>query len=261
MATLLAHRALLRLEGPDTLSFLDRIITCSVTDWEENTIRYGALLSPQGKIIADFLALRTDTGAWLDLHREALPLLEKRLGMLRLRSAVEIKPLTKYQVGLSEDGLSDPRSTDLPARIYAENINTEEGSQSIFIAAGVPEWGYDYRESEVFPADVNMDRMNGVDFKKGCFVGQEVVSRMHRRGKTRKRTLKLEGDRFDPGQDVTLDGRSIGTVTSTDGNHALALIRLDRLGAADNVLVGSNPANIVKPDWVQGEIEALLSDD
>jgi folate-binding protein YgfZ len=96
------------------------------------------------------------------------------------------------------------------------------------IAAGVPEWGTDYRAAEVFPTDINMDVMGGIDYKKGCFVGQEVASRMKRRGKIRKRTLTVRGAALEAGTEI-FSAAPVGTVTSVQGEAGLALVRTDRL--------------------------------
>ena len=104
-----------------------------------------------------------------------------------------------------------------------------------------------------------MDILGGVALDKGCFVGQEVVSRMHRRGKTRKRTLIVRGEGLKPGSDVRA-AAPVGTITSTTGDLALAVVRIDRMAAADTLTVNDNPVSIEKPDWLQGEIDALLGD-
>ena len=128
------------------------------------------------------------------------------------------------------------------------------------IAAGVPEWGSDYRAAEVFPTDINMDAMGGIDYKKGCFVGQEVASRMKRRGKIRKRTLIVHGTGLTAGSDI-LAGAPVGTVTSAAGEAGLALVRTDRLqkALADGTELTCNdaPVRFELQDWAEAELAAL----
>ena len=178
------HRAIVTLDGLDTLALLERTVTHTVKDWSAGEARYGALLTPQGKIIADYIAVRTATGVYLDVHEDAADDLMKRLKMFRLRADVQIERDLESYIARGATGIADPRSEGLGHRLRVTGVATEiEDLQPIMIASGIPEWGRDYRAAEVFPTDVNMDVMHGIDYKKGCFVGQEVASRMKRRGK------------------------------------------------------------------------------
>jgi len=264
----LPQRTLIRLSGPDTLALLERTVTNRVQDWAAGEARYGALLTPQGKIISDYTALKTDDGVLLDVHEDAAENLMKRLKMFRLRAAVEIGVDETLAPVIREDAPADPRSPALPGRVYmpvAEAGERLAGAdwRARAIAAGVPEWGADYRAAEVFPTDINMDVMGGVDYRKGCFVGQEVASRMKRRGKIRKRTLPVEGEALEAGADI-LASAPIGTVTSVAGGIGLALVRTDRLakalaeGAA--LTCSGAPVTFDLPEWAQAEIKALASE-
>ena len=131
------------------------------------------------------------------------------------------------------------------------------------IAHGIAEEGSDFGTADVFPADINMDVLGGVALNKGCFVGQEVVSRMHRRGKIRKRTVTLnlpDGLAAEPGDDL-LAPLPIGTLTSVEGSRALALVRIDRLAKAEadgaTLMVKDTPVSIEKPDWLLTELASL----
>ena len=227
---LIPNRSLLSLTGPDTIALLERTVTNSVANWDVGAVRYGGLLTPQGKIIADYLATRTEDGVLLDVHEDALEDLARRLKMFRLRSDVKIEVREDLQVQQSDAGPPDPRSDALPRRFYmpggADGVS--DNYHDLRIAAGVPEWGSDYRAADVFPTDVNMDVMNGIDYKKGCFVGQEVASRMKRRGKIRKRTVLIQGEALIAGDKVMAGDIPAGTITSTAGPLAHALIRVDR---------------------------------
>ena len=263
------HRTLIRLTGPDTQALLERTVTNRVEDWDEGETRYGALLTPQGKVIADYLARRTADGMLLDVHEDAAEDLMKRLKMFRLRAAVEIGVDDALAAVTSKEGDDDPRSAKLWWRDYvpvadAGETIPEANWRTNRIAAGVPEWGEDYRANEVFPTDINMDVMEGVDYKKGCFVGQEVASRMKRRGKIRKRTLTVQGAALEAGADI-LAAAPVGTVTSTEGDAGLALVRTDRLAKAlaegTALTCNGQPVSFDLPDWAQMELQALTAED
>ena len=265
--SILPDRSVLVLDGPDTIALLERLVTNNTKAWETGEARYGALLTPQGKIIADFIAHRTDTGAHLDVATHAVGDLSNRLKLFRLRAKVEIDCIGKLAVAIDDSAPADPRSADLPGRLIVEIGSAPDLSaadwDAIRIPAGVAEWGRDYTGAEVFPWEINMDRMNGVDLKKGCFVGQEVVSRTHRKGKIRKRTVVIEGANLQPGSDV-MATTSLGTITSATPTHALARLRIDRLAKAEaddvSLSVDEKPVRLIKPDWLAIEMAASLPD-
>lgn len=279
----LPHRTVISLRGPDTIALLERLVTNDTSDWDAGETRYGALLTPQGKVIADYLAWRTEDGVFLDVSREHAPDLAKRLKLFRLRSQVEIElhdDLIVY-AGLSACSAApdtprhamhayrDPRYADGRLRVVAEPEDAAETAQSISdyhadrMAHAVPEQGSDFGAADVFPADINMDVLGGVALNKGCFVGQEVVSRMHRRGKIRKRTLRLEIPTASPVQsgDAVKAPLSIGTVTSVASGQALAVIRVDRLVAAEQagetLTVNETPVRLEKPGWLEAELAPM----
>jgi folate-binding protein YgfZ len=260
----LPDRAILNLTGPDTLALLERTVTHKVSDWADGEARYGALLTPQGKVIADYIAHRTPDGVLIDVHREAAEDLLKRLKMFRLRSAVEMGPCDDLLSAVSMDGAPDPRSGNLPRRKIVAPRDAPDplpGWDLLAIRAGVPEWGRDYRAGEVFPTDINMDLMNGIDYRKGCFVGQEVASRMKRKALIRKRTVQVHGAALTAGAEVRAGERLIGTVTSAAGGEGLALIRTDRFAksieAGVPVTVNDAVAAIEGAPWLMAEVKAL----
>lgn len=263
---LFPDRAVLRLSGPDVFALLERTVTHTVENWAEGEIRFGALLTPQGKIIAEYLALNRAGEILLDCHESAIADLAKRLKMFRLRADVTIEIAADLRSVTGE--LTDPRSAQLPGR----NIVTESEVVGPFsnwhvarIAAGVPEQGSDYGSAEVFPTDVNMDHMGGMDYKKGCFVGQEVASRMKRKSTIRKRTIALNCIKLHAGDDVRCGGL-IGAVTSVEGDQGLALIRLDRLATntvkGETVTVNDVPATLPTEadSWQTKEIAEFYVD-
>lgn len=276
----LPQRTVVSLQGPDTMALLERLVTNATTDWASGETRYGALLTPQGKIIADYLALRTDEGVLLDVSKDHAADLAKRLKMFRLRSDVEIELLDKLRVmgSLKPDAgpfesaayiYQDPRYPDGRSRVLVEGpaADTDERALAAYhadrIANLVPEQGADFGNAEVFPAEINMDVLNGVALNKGCFVGQEVVSRMHRRGKIRKRTLSVtlpDSVSVQPGDDIKAP-LPIGTISSVSGNRALALIRVDRLVSAQQSglapTLHETPVTFEKPAWLEAELARM----
>ncbi len=278
----LPHRAGLSLTGPDTLVLLERLVTNATTDWDQGTTRYGALLTPQGKVLADFLALRIADGVLLDVSAEHVDDLAKRLKMFRLRSNVEIARLDEFGVMASIEQTPD----DMPplsgaAHIYQDPrypggrvrrfVAIEQVDQDPSLSAYhadrianlIPEQGVDFGSAEVFPADINMDVLGGVALKKGCFVGQEVVSRMHRRGQIRKRTLRFSintNNAIETGAEL-LAPAPVGSVTSHASGHGLARVRVDRLmraeAAGETVSLNETPVTITKPDWLVREQDAM----
>lgn len=261
------NRSILVLDGPDALALLERLVTNNTQNWQAGEARYGALLTPQGKVIADFIAHRTETGAELDVATNAAGDLSKRLMMFRLRAKVEIAVNGRLVAAIGDDFPADPRSPDLPGRgvVAADSAPelTPEEWDAIRIPAGIAEWGSDFQGADVFPWEINMDRMGGVDLKKGCFVGQEVVSRTHRRGKIRKRTYVLHAENITPAQEVTA-GNAVGEVTSASATHALARLRTDRLARAledgETLSAAGKPAELETPDWLSNEMAASLTD-
>ncbi len=234
----LAKRALIRLQGEDTISLLERLVTNDTTDWDAGEARYGALLTPQGKVIADFVAARTNDGVDLNVAESAAADLEKRLKMFRLRADVDIN-----------------RSGDaeLPYGPDADRMMAIRAVQ-----------GLDFGSADVFPADINMDRHGGVALNKGCFVGQEVVSRMHRRGKIRKRTLLVRGEGLEKGASV-MAGGPLGEITSTCEGLGLARVRIDRLvkaeAAGTPIHVNDKAVTLEKPDWLEAEMAAQMANE
>ncbi|MEO0607987.1 MAG: hypothetical protein AAFY82_07130 [Pseudomonadota bacterium] len=287
----LPHRAILSLTGPDTITLLERLVTHETANWAPGITRYGALLTPQGKVLADYLAIRTSDGVLMDVATSEIETLAKRLKLFRLRAAVEIEILSDVFVvaGLEDapDGIRpisgadhvylDPRYAGGRLRGLATKeswaawygYHPAEWSQTVDayhtdrIAACVPEQGSDFGPAELFPADINMDLLGGVALKKGCFVGQEVVSRMHRRGKIRKRTFRVDlaaGGMASVGDEI-LAPTPIGVISSAEGRHALAQIRVDRWQTAQRsdaaVLLNDSVITIVEPDWLAAELTPM----
>lgn len=260
----LSNRAIISVTGAEAELFLNGILTVSTLGLEDGAFRYGALLTPQGKVIADALITRRDDAILLDCDTAAAPALIKRLTLMKLRAAVSIQERADLGVAVF-DGAADPRSKDAPRRRIiprTQGHDTAPPYHAARIAAGVPEQGADFSSEEVFPADINMDLVGGVDFRKGCFVGQEVASRMKRRGTARRRTLKATvGADAKPGTPVMAGDFEIGMLTSISDGAALARLRIDRLIEAEvkgeALTAAGAPVVFDQPSWLAGELAAI----
>ncbi len=267
----LENRVVLCVDGVDAETFLNGLLTNSVINMDIGQMRYAALLMPQGKIICDLLLQRTETGFLLDVPAQADEALMKRLKMFRLKAKVEISLKDDLAVyAFTDDGLPDPRHPDMPKRQIGLKDLWENKTRKEYniarIKLNVPELGKDFGENEVFPADINMDLLNGVDFKKGCFVGQEVVSRMKRRGTARRRTLAFHFPNGAPEATTPLylGETPLGEISSSTSDYALARIRIDRLAKAQadgqiEFIAADKKAELISPDWLAEQIEAVTS--
>ena len=271
---LLKNRVAIEITGADAAQFLQGVITQDVTAQPEGEARYGALLTPQGKVICAGLWLRTDKGFLVDTPAQADAALVKRLTMLKLRADVSIQlrdDLACYvfaDADLHDLHYKDPRSPLLPLRAFKPQDRNdacrEQAWHEVRIRACIPEQGRDFGENEVFPTDINMDLLHGVDFKKGCFVGQEVVSRMKRRANIRRRTVPFHFPKGAPPSETAIEigDSTIGILTSTEGEYALGRIRLDRMTKAIDAsgeifTADGREAELIRPDWLENEISAL----
>lgn len=242
----------LALSGPEARPFLDRLLTINVSDLALGGVRRGALLTPQGKIQHALLAMGAADGVILAVPDAAnAPKLLQRLTLLKLRADVAIAEIARETL---------PDAPDLDAVLARTPAQR--------IAAGQPEQGPDYASESLFPTDVNLDLLDGVDYAKGCFIGQEVASRMKRRGSIRKRTLILtlnDADSAPQGAEVSAPGAGrIGETLSSANGEALAVLRLDRLAAAGGLgaalSVDGAGATARFPDYVPQEVRALTPD-
>jgi folate-binding protein YgfZ len=237
MPIALLNRSILKLSGDGVDAWLEGIITNSMNQ----DLTFAALLTPQGKIIADFFITKQDGALFLDTPSKFQADLFKRLKMYRLRAPIEISDVSEtYQLyalwdGEGEIGHTDPRHPSLGQRLLTQDVIDGSGDYNAHrLSLGVVESEWDFETQQVFPADANMDLMNGVDFQKGCFVGQEVVSRMKRMTTVKKRIrgLILNGA-AQAGDRIMAGTRVIGDVLHVHGQMGLALVRLDRWQAAE----------------------------
>ncbi len=290
----LSDRAVLHVSGEDALTFLDGLVTC---DMEKEMPRFGALLSPQGKILFDFIVHKASEGFYVDCAKTIAADFVKRLGFYKLRAKVDIKDVSGelgVYVEWGEAG-NDPRLEALGTRSVKRlqnatlvmrgldpriNVLSETAKEDVDtrlkgghddrehdktydyhahrIALGVPEGGRDFTFGDTFPHEVLMDQLNGVDFKKGCYVGQEVVSRMEHRGTARTRMMQaVLSEAFDlelPAP-VLAGGKNMGELKTVSGLHGLAMMRIDRVSEAMaqdlDLIVEGKIIHIKKPAFAE----------
>lgn len=264
----LNDRAVVRITGPDAATLLQNVVTLDVDAVDGAGSGYGALLTPQGKILWDFVLHKLADGYAADVRADSVEAFAKRLSLYKLRAKAEIAPAPDLTVFASwgesgaevQDHPADPRLAALGRRWVAAAGSasadaTVEDWNRYRIALGVPEGGVDFLFGEAFPFDAAMDSLNGVAFEKGCYVGQEVVSRMLHRGTARRRIVALTADAPlpEPGADIVAGDRSLGRLGSSADGHAIAVVRLDRLSAARDadqpIQVGAVEVNAALPDW------------
>lgn len=263
----LSGRALILVTGEEAEKFLQAVITTDLDDLGKGELKPGALLTPQGKILFDFLISRVERGLRFDLAAGHAADFAKRLTLYKLRSKAEISLQDESFVGVSWGNSSTSLYNDsiiydrrFPAeanvmRHYGESLEIadEAAWTGLRIAHGVAESGYDFALGDAFPHDVNFDQTGGVSFRKGCFIGQEVVSRMQHRGTARRRVLIATGEADLPatGTPLTAGGREIGTLGSVSGQHGLALARIDRvkdaMDAGTPILAGDVAVTLAIP--------------
>ncbi len=295
----LSDRTILSVSGPDAEHFLQNILTLDLDKLGRGEARPGALLSPQGKILFDFLISRDgEDGFRLECRKDIAADFLRRLTLYRLRAKVELSIEDQAVVGVSWGSDSDASQTDSTrladarfgqgavCRIYGTALpppltppRKGEGDagpgapespsplrggvrgggnaewHALRIAQGIAESGSDYALGEAFPHDVLLDQTGGVGFQKGCYVGQEVVSRMQHRGTARRRVLIASGESAlpAPGAEIVAGGKALGTLGSVAGEQGLAIVRIDRvkdaLDAGQPIMAGDVAINLAIPGW------------
>jgi folate-binding protein YgfZ len=283
-AALLPDRGVIKIAGDDARKFLNGLVTVDTDKIMATYASFAALLTPQGKIIGDFIiaeAPKADGGGFfLDCQRALAPALVQRFNFYRLRAKVIVEDLSemlgvmavwqgkaKTQYGLCYD---DPRLPDLGMRCMlaphlASKGAAELGAELVDAAAyeahriahAIPRGGLDFIYGEAFPHETDMDQLGGIDFSKGCFVGQEVVSRIEHRGTARTRAVAVHFDSFapEPGTAVVAGERQIGTLGSSAQGRGIATLRLDRLGEVlaegGMISAGGIELHVAKPAWAR----------
>jgi folate-binding protein YgfZ len=281
-AALLSERGVVKVVGDDARRFLNGLASNDITKVAPGNARFAALLTPQGKIIVDFIVAEAASedggGFFLDCPRALVPALVEKLKFYKLRAKVTIEDLSDTLgvmavwggSGESDCGLcySDPRLAVLGTRIMlppsfaveaagdlGATLVEPEAYDAHRIALGVPRGGSDFSYGDTFPHEADMDQLAGVDFDKGCYIGQEVVSRVEHRNSARNRVVPIGFEEFGPmpGLPVIMGDKYIGVIGSCIKSRGLALLRLDHvadaLANATQLKAGGIEIHVVKPAW------------
>jgi folate-binding protein YgfZ len=286
-AVLLPDRGVIKVIGNDARKFLHGLVTADTLGVAPGTARFCALLTPQGKIVADFFVTEAPQaeggGFFLDIPRALAVTLVEKLNLYKLRAKVLIEDLSEIlgvlavwdgqgttKQATTKQGLAyaDPRLPALGSRVMlpphraaaaaselgAELVSAED-YEAHRIALAVPRGGLDFAYGDAFPHEADMDQLGGVDFAKGCYIGQEVVSRIEHRGIARTRAVALRYDGATPenGVPITAGERQVGTMGSAARGRGIALIRLDRVAEAGPAALaaGGIPIRLIKPNWAR----------
>lgn len=285
---LLPDRGAVTIAGEDARTFLQGLVTNDMALIDKQPALYAGLLTPQGKILFDFFVVATPEGFCLEVARSKAGELVERLKMYKLRSKVEILDASAdYTVAAIWGGEYAPHGNGKPPLLFADprlpgmgyremttlrsdwalggetcDSATQDEYHAHRIGLGVPEGGRDYAFGDAFPHEALFDQLQGVSFKKGCFVGQEVVARMQHRGLARRRVVPVVAASAlpDPGVPITAGGVEIGKLGSTAGNRGLADIRIDRVAEfkakGKSVRAGDVEVNVELPAWATFSLEA-----
>lgn len=253
----LDSRTLIRVTGPDARPFLHNLLTQDVETLAPGQLRFGALLSPPGRLLFDLFLWGLEDGVLLDVAADRRDALLQRLAMYRLRAQIAVEADEGFVFaawGGEVDGFTpDPRTPALGGRRYSDGVETnaaEDDWQAHRLAVGVPDPSADAPPDRTYPIEADFDLLNGIDFQKGCFVGQETTSRMKRRGAIRNRMLPLAFDGPPPpfGAEVLNGDLRAGEVLSGRDGAAMALVRLDRIDGA--LTVDGRAVRIRRPAWL-----------
>ena len=248
----LDSRALIRVGGPDARDFLHNLLTQDVETLATGQLRFGALLSPPGRLLFDLFLWGEEDAVLLDVAADRRDALMQRLSIYRLRARVEIdaddRPVFVSWPDAATGFIADPRTAALGGRALGAHQAdaTEDDWNAHRLSVGAPDPTRDADEG-TYPIEANFDLLNGIDFAKGCFVGQETTSRMKRRGEIKKRMLPLSFDGAAPeiGAEVLNGDLRAGEVLSGRDGGAMALVRLDRLDG--NLSVDGRTVTVRKP--------------
>jgi len=267
------NRAAIRVSGVDAHRLLNDVLTANISQ-EAGSAQWWALLSPQGKIQAEGLICWQDDAFWLDVHLGIADAFLKRMRLYKLRADAEFENITEsHRVGWSDTptptgiSIADPRDKSLGFRIIAplaETADWVEADTSFALArikAGIAELGEDFTADQAFPHDIGMDLLSGVDFKKGCYVGQEVVSRMQHRGTARRRPVIASNIVAPADTALVSAGKDVGVLGAVINGSAVAIVRLDRIVDAAAETADGNKVHLALPSWASYRFQDSSGDE
>lgn len=254
------NRAVFRFSGPDAQKLLNDVLTAKF-ETDTHSAAWWSLLSPQGKVQAEGLVSWADDAFWLDVDIESADSFFKRMRMYRLRAKVDIDDLREsHAVGYAtspvadaiyaKDGRLDALGYRVVAPIeHAASWADDNGYAQVRIENGIVEVGSDYPADSLFPHDMGMDILSGIDFAKGCYIGQEVVSRMQHRGTARRRPVTVDCGDVPAGTPVTCNDRAVGALGMVFDGQTVAILRLDKIAGPDACAILGNATKLVLPGW------------
>lgn len=226
-------RKFIQVSGGDRFSFLQGLVSNDVNHAKENLI-YAAFLTPQGKYLADFFIFQRDNALILDVSAELAGPFIQRLSMYKLRADVTLQPLdmplTRGVDAMPNGAFADPRHSSMGWRLYGEDMaEADIDWDHLRVEACIPESGIELIPNETYILEAGFERLNGVDFRKGCYVGQEVTARMKHKTQLRKGLVKAGITQPIPvGTPITSDENPIGMLYTQSGKHAIAYLRFDK---------------------------------
>jgi tRNA-modifying protein YgfZ len=264
----LPHRAVLVVEGEDRIGFLQGLVSNDVTEAAPGRAVWAALLTPQGKWLADFFIFSDGERLLLDCERQQVSSVLQRLSRFRLRSKVALRSADELKVYAAWDGAAwdgipkldviaapDPRLPEAGWRLLSANplptTALEVDWDRHRLALGLPEGSRDLEAEKTVLLEAGFDELHGVSWSKGCYMGQELTARTKYRGLVKRRLVPvaIKGSLPPPGTPVLRDGSEVGTMRSGIGQMGLAVLRLDAMGSelhcGDAILVPQTPA------WMQ----------
>lgn len=254
----LDSRALIRVSGPDARPFLHNLLTQDVETLQPGELRFGALLSPPGRLLFDLFIWGEEDGVILDVAAERRDALVQRLTLYKLRAQVEIMPIpdavfVAWGADIPDGFVADPRLSALGGRRWGDQSETDAAEadwQAHRLALGVPDPTQDALMDKTYPIEADFDLLNGIDFHKGCFIGQETTSRMKRRGtiKNRMMAIAFDGPAPERGAEVLKGDLRAGEVMTGAEGRAIVLMRLDRMDG--DLTVEGRPVRVEKPGWI-----------
>lgn len=239
MISLLPNRSVIAVSGEDAREFLQGLITNDIRKVTADTPIFAAILTPQGKFLYDFFIIEHHGKLFLDVAKATRAELVKRLTMYKLRSKVDIAELSWMQVAVAwgnsdiagEVKFTDPRLSALGVRVLGSVLKAEanDAYEHHRISLGVPEGGRDLESNDSFPMQWAYDKLNAVDFNKGCYVGQEVTARAKHIGTVRKRPYKIQASSTLPaaGAPIMTEGKEAGKMATSIGNTGVALLNIE----------------------------------
>ncbi len=261
-------RAVISISGKDVFAWLHSLLTCDVSALVLGSAAYGALLSPQGKILHDVFVYNDGDVALVDCAAEQCASLFRKLSFYKLRAKLMIEITNDIEVAVHSDRPSearafvDPRHPGMGWRSFSDtgtyiNVPGSDRYDKRRIELGLADSVGDLRSDVIFPHEANFDQFGGVSFSKGCYVGQEVVSRIQHRGSARSRFLPIEFGKGQPRDaQIASAGKLIGEGYSYAGDVALALIRIDRLAEVTSPLMaGGARVSVMPPDWITYDVK------